>query len=71
MAKLTFQPNPRVRQLFDDLERYKEFCVDFGYKYDEASLYDMRNYVYRQHSKQLQGKEPRYNWVEPQFKSRY
>lgn len=49
-------------QLFQDLENYKEFCVDYGYKYDEATLYDMRNYVYRQHNKQLTGKSTKDNW---------
>lgn len=64
MAKQTFQPNPKVHQLFEDLEKYKDFCVDFGYKYDEATLYDMRSYVYRQHQKQLSGKYPKDQWAE-------
>ena len=64
MARPTFQSNPRVHQLFEDLEAYKEFCVDFGYKYDEASLYDMRSYVYRQHTKQLAGKYAKNSWHE-------
>ena len=51
-------------QIFEDLENYKEFCVDYGYKFDEATLYDMRNYVYRQHSKQLAGKPVKDNWDE-------
>ena len=45
MGRPTFQPNPKVHQIFEDLEKYKDFCVDFGYKYDEATLYDMRSYV--------------------------
>jgi hypothetical protein len=49
-------------QLFEDLENYKEFCVDFGYKFDESTLYDMRNYVYRQHNKQLTGKPVKNSW---------
>ena len=64
MAKLTFQPNPKVHQIFEDLEKYLEFCVDFGYKFDEASLYDMRSYVYRQHQKQLTNKWPKDSWAE-------
>jgi hypothetical protein len=68
MAKQTFQPNPRVRQIFEDLEKFKEFCVDYGYKYDEAVVYDMRNYVCRQFNKFLQGKDAKYNWVEPRDK---
>ena len=64
MAKQSYQSNPRVNQLFDDLENYLAFCQDFGYKYDEATLYDMRSYVYRQHQKQLTGKWPKDQWSE-------
>lgn len=62
MAKPSFQPNPRVKQIFEDLEKYRDFCVDYGYKFDEATLYDMRNFVYRQHTKQLAGKQAKDNW---------
>ena len=64
MAKTTTPANPRVQQIFDDLEKYISFCVQFGYVYDEAHLYDMRSYAYRQHSKQLTGKHPKNNWDE-------
>ena len=64
MAKPSFQPNPRVRQIFDDLEKYQEFCVDYGYKFDEATLYDMRSFAFRQHQKQLAGKWAKDQWAE-------
>jgi hypothetical protein len=64
MGKPTFQTNSRVQQIFEDLEKYLEFCQDFGYKYDEATLYDMRSYAYRQHSKQLSGKHAKNSWLE-------
>jgi hypothetical protein len=64
MAKPNFQPNARVHQIFDDLEKYKGFCVDYGYKFDEGALYDMRVYSYRQHTKQLAGKQPKDMWAE-------
>ena len=64
MAKPTFKHNPKVNQIFTDLENYREFCVDYGYVFNEATLYDMRNFVYRQHTKQLQGKPAKYNWEE-------
>ena len=64
MAKPNIQPNARVNQIFEDLEKYKEFCVDFGYKFDEATLYDMRNFVYRQHNKNQAGKTAKDNWDE-------
>lgn len=64
MARPTFQPNPRVHQIFDDLDAYREFCVDYGYRFDESTLYNMGDYVYRQHNKQLSGKQAKDNWVE-------
>ena len=57
MAKYTYVPNPRVAQIFEDLEKYLEFCKDYGYKFDESTLYDMRSYAYRQYSKMLNGKQ--------------
>lgn len=64
MAKIEIKPNPKVRQIFDDLEKYRDFCVDYGYKFDEAHLYDMKQFAYRQHTKQLAGKQPKDNWAE-------
>lgn len=64
MAKPEFKHNPKVAQIFEDLEKYRDFCVDFGYKFDEATLYDMRNFVYRQHNKNLAGKPAKDNWEE-------
>ena len=62
MAKPSFQPNPRVHQIFEDLEKYLEFCVDYGYKFDETTLYDMRSFPYRQHQKQLAGQDAKNSW---------
>lgn len=64
MAKPTFQPNPRVAQLFTDLENYLEFCKDYGYRYDEATLYDMRDFVFRQFNKFITGKTAKDCWME-------
>ena len=64
MAKPEIKSNPRVNQIFEDLEKYKEFCVDFGYKFDEATLYDMRSFAFRQHQKNLAGKPAKDNWDE-------
>jgi len=64
MAKPNFQSNPRLHQIFDDLEKYLKFCVDYGYVYDEAHLYDMRSYAYRQYSKLVADKSPKNNWDE-------
>jgi hypothetical protein len=64
MAKQQYQPNARVNQIFDDLEKYLEFCQDYGYKYNEADLYDQRSYVFRQFNKYMTGKPAKNQWVE-------
>ena len=64
MAKPTFKHNPKVAQIFTDLENYLAFCQDYGYKFDEATLYDMRSFVFRQFQKAMAGKPAKYNWEE-------
>lgn len=64
MAKLNFQPNPKVRQIFNDLELYREFCRDWGYRYDESTLYDMKSYSFQQFSKYSAGKNFKDQWME-------
>jgi len=64
MAKPTFQPNPRVRQIFEDLEKYLEFCQDYGYKFDESTMYDMRSFAFRQFQKNQAGKLAKDMWQE-------
>ena len=62
MAKPEIKPNPRVNQIFEDLEKYLEFTRSFGYKFNESELYDNKSYVYRQFTKYLQGKPVKDNW---------
>ena len=64
MAKPTFAVNPKVRQIFNDLELFQEFCADYGYKYDEANLGDMRSYVFQQFSKYMAGKNFKDQWAD-------
>jgi hypothetical protein len=64
MAKINIQPNHKVRQIFDDLEKYLDFCVEYGYKFDEADLYNQRSYVFRQYLKAATGKIAKNQWIE-------
>lgn len=64
MAKQHIQSNPKVQQIFDDLDKYREFCVGYGYKFDEATLYDMRNYAYQQYTKYIGHKNYKDQWAE-------
>jgi hypothetical protein len=62
MGKPTFRPNPRVTAIFDDLEQFLTFCQDFGYRFNEADLYNWRSYAYQQFNKHLQGKFAKDMW---------
>ena len=62
MAKISIQSNPRTNQVLDDLEKFRDFCVEYGYRFDEAFLYNMRNYAYQQYSKFLANKNFKDQW---------
>ena len=63
MAKTTFTSNPKVRQIQNDLELYLEFCVDYGYKFDESTLGDMRSYPFQQFSKYMSSRNFKDQWA--------
>ena len=62
MAKPTFTPNPRLTQIFEDLENYLEFCKGYGYRYNEADLYNWKSYAWQQYNKFQQGKPAKDMW---------
>lgn len=62
MSKSDRKSNNLVNQIFDDLEGYRNFCRDYGYRFDEADLYNNKSYVYRQFTKFLQGKPVKDQW---------
>ena len=63
MAKVAIKPNPRVNQIFDDLEKFLTFCQNFGYRYNEADLYNWKSYAWQQYSKHTQGKNAKDMWT--------
>jgi len=64
MAKPIFKPNHRLTEIFEDLETYLAFCQDFGYRYNEADLYNFKSYAWQQYSKHAQGKNAKNMWSE-------
>ena len=64
MAKAAIKHNPRVNELFDDLEKLREFCVDYGYRFNEADLHNFKSYAWQQYSKFSQGKNAKDMWSE-------
>ena len=64
MAKVAVKSNPRVNELFDELEKLREFCVDYGYRFNEADLHNFKSYAWQQYSKYSQGKNAKNMWDE-------
>lgn len=64
MAKPVIKPNHKVRQIFEDLEQYLEFCREYGYKYNESDLYNWKSYAYQQFNKSLQRKRVKDMWLQ-------
>lgn len=64
MAKVTIKANPRVTSTFEDLESFLDFCKDFGYRFNEADLYNFKSYAWQQYNKFLQGKNAKDMWLE-------
>lgn len=64
MAKVTIKPNPKTAEILADLDNYREFCRDYGYKFDESDLYNNKAYPYQQYNKFVAGKRAKDMWVE-------
>lgn len=64
MSKLHFQVNNKVVELFDDLDKFLDFCRDFGYRFNEDDLYNFKSYAWQQYSKFSLGKKARNMWTE-------
>lgn len=52
---------PEVNKIFDDLEEYRGFCVDYGYVFNEADLYNDRS-PWGDMNRGRRGKPARDNW---------
>lgn len=55
--------NRTVARTFDDLDAYREFCVEFGHVFDEKDLYK-RNTSYGQFERARRGDRVVNNWTE-------
>jgi hypothetical protein len=64
MGKPTLRSNPRVAEIFEHLEQYREFCQDYGYRYNEADLYNFKSYAWQQYNKYSQNKNAKNMWDE-------
>ena len=64
MAKPQIKSNPRVIEIFEELDKLREFCVDYGYRFNEADLHNFKSYAWQQYTKFSQGKNAKNMWDE-------
>ena len=64
MGKPVHRLNPRVQSIMEDLDKFRDFCVDFGYRYNEADLYNFKSYAWQQYNKYSQNKTAKTMWDE-------
>lgn len=62
MAKVTFKSANTYNKIFEDLEKYLQFCREYGYRFDEYDLYNNKSAVFRNYGKFLAGKPVKNNW---------
>jgi hypothetical protein len=55
--------NRNVARVFDELDAYREFCVEYGYVFNESDLYK-RNTAYGQFERVRRGDRVINNWAE-------
>lgn len=54
--------NKSVAKIFDELDAYREFCVEYGFVFNEADL-NKRNTPYGQFERLRRGDPVRNNWI--------
>lgn len=64
MSKKTYQLSNAARQVFEDLERFLDFCRDYGYRFNESDLYNFKSYAWQQYNKFINGKNAKNMWDE-------
>ena len=64
MAKIVIKPNPKAQATLEDLGKFLDFCVEYGYRYNEGDLYNFKSYAWQQYNKFIQGKNAKNMWVE-------
>ena len=64
MGKQAVYSNPKAQAAMDELDRFLDFCRDFGYRFNEADLYNFKSYAWQQYNKYSQGKNARDMWAE-------
>jgi hypothetical protein len=54
--------NQNVKRVFNDLENFKAFCVEYGFVFNEADLYKRSAHAYSQYERVRRGEKIPNNW---------
>jgi hypothetical protein len=64
MGKITYKPSAKALSVGDDLNKFLEFCVEYGYSFNENNVYNFKSYAWQQYNKFVQGKKAKNMWEE-------
>lgn len=53
---------PEVTAIFDDLNAYRNFCVQFGRRFDERALYNVNDSNWQDYQQFKEGNRIRNHW---------
>jgi hypothetical protein len=51
-----------INQIFEDLDTLRNFCVEYGYRFDERDLYNNKSNTYKVFQRHMSGKPVKNNW---------
>jgi hypothetical protein len=54
--------NQNVNRVFNDLDNFKVFCVEYGFVFNEADLYKRNTHAYSQFERVRRGEKIPNNW---------
>jgi hypothetical protein len=54
--------NQNVNRVFNDLDNFKAFCVEYGFVFNEADLYKRNTHAYSQFERVRRGEKIPNNW---------
>ena len=64
MSKPQIKSNAKAQQILVDLDQFREFVIEYGYRFNEADLYNFKSYAWQQYSKYTAGKTVKDMWAE-------
>ena len=64
MGKPLHRLSPRAIAVHEELDKYLEFCRDYGYRFREEDVYNFKAYAWQQYNKFSQGKNAKNMWEE-------